>query len=89
MKELEDYSQELGLVFCMTLENLINSHRALRQECMTYRKDIANIRQETRDKAHKDWYDNQRTADCLSKEELCSMRLVDFARYISGEDNED
>lgn len=82
---LNDYSKELELSSNMTLIELVNSHRSLRNEAIMYRKSITEIRKQANEKAYKDAFAYCKKNQSMPVEELRGLSVTELAVYLLGD----
>ena len=78
MKELEQYQNELGVDYTLTLTELIKSHRHQREIMQDYGKNIAE--------AYNRGFNNglkSAIVDYKSPDELSQMTVAELAKYIN------
>lgn len=82
---LAEYSQEIGLRETMTLRNLIDSHRTLRNISLKDVKEKMNEVEAARKRAYADAKECATTYDWFSKERLKGLTIGELVQLLYEE----
>jgi hypothetical protein len=89
-EKLKCYSKELGLdvatVF-ISIEDLIDSHRHLRNMHILTNKKLDQIMQDYRNKGYEDGYVNAINREFISLARLKKMNILEFANFLSNNES--
>jgi len=83
---LNDYSKELEITGCMTLQQLIDSHRVLRTWYKKDSQEHISLLQVARTKAYNDHLEALNSENGFTVEELRKMSILELANFLSDVD---
>ncbi len=84
--KLKEYSKELGLddaTAFISVEDLIDSHRHLRNMHITTNKRLNQVMEDYRNKGYEDGYVKAINKEFIPFERLKKMNVLEFANFIS------
>lgn len=83
---LTEYAKEIGLENCFTLQNLIDSHRRLRDMSKDYRENIQSYYLQAIENGKKLGYQTVLEQEYISVEKLKKMTLIEIVGYIEEDE---
>lgn len=81
--KLKYYSEELGLDF-VSLEDLIDSHRHLRNMQMVIKENVKRVIDIYRNKGYEDGYVNAINREFIPIEKLKKMTIIEFVNFVNN-----
>lgn len=82
IKSLQKYSKEIGLDYVLSVEELIESHRNLRNFNIINNTKFRALADEYRRKGYEEGYVNAINREFISFEDLKKMNVKEFADYL-------
>jgi hypothetical protein len=81
-KSLQEYSKEIGLDYVLSVEELIDSHRNLRNSNIKNLTEFRAVSEEYRKRGYEEGYVNVINREFISFENLKKMNVKEFADHL-------